>query len=1256
MKRTVVFLSALVLMGPVASGSVRFTLPFDGTATAQTPGGSVKPVKTGTIAYGPGRTGQAAHFPYGKATPLVFAAKDVLKFEEGTVTFWFKPDPVKGDDEYGSEDAYCRPWADFFRTQTPKGGRHGSGQLWFWHNYYGHVRADRSDDIDCYNVNSQRLIPGEWNHLAYTWDREKAQVSVNGHVERTRRQLRAIMSALKKGKAVVPNELTFSEREDFVTFEIGGGDKPAGGWIDDLEIRDTALSPEEIVALAGGEKPNIVPPAEWLAKPNPYEAPPQARSGDLGRMELLDRVTFDSPSVIENLTKNDRWSLVGPTRFGELDGRKYLELGTNREDRCAVRFRLDGKGTLYCFEIDYPDNTQRTVDFTVQLTKNKRQYPVPLAFHLGLNTYDYALQVGVMGGDEYRPSMRMLTHRCVYWAADPDVTLLAVTARPGLGGAAMAEVRVYRIVDDALPVAKVNPPARNAAGWNRTFGAWFEDPALHYDFASEGFTMAKMMTQVERTCAWMKYTGYDILAYPFCWYPGVIGYEGQCARGMPLGIEQLYYARFDKEGLGLMPTMNLDRHRMPDSFGGLTKDCATDGSAYGSVLTVDDRGEAVEPSRDRRGQALFNFSHPETQAEIERNFDLLVANGKDHPSFRGVGIFIHHRNIFTFINEHLGYNDYTVEAFAKEKGLTIPVDRKDPLRGKAYAAWLRANAWDAWLDWRCEVVARFYRRLAAKLAAVRPDAKLVLNTWLDPKCRNPDEAKPGFLSRLNYLAGFDAARFAGVPNISVAQSITPADYRHRVNGVFANAPYDPAARAADRTRYLMADDYEISRLSNFPWVHQHERYWEDLEGLKSICAKTNSLANAWLDESIWRVSVINPAGRHALRFFAVPLGHCDLMAMTKGGYLVGTYGTEDVLVPFIRAFRALPAVKMTDVPGGPDGIVLRHADFGGKSYFYLLNVTDEPRTVTVGVPRGTRNLVTGGEPEHWQDSALETKRVEIRLDAYQLMSFVAEKGVPCWYGPELRDVAYAPGHGEAGLADIYLPKDASPSTPVILTIHGGGWRAGSRASTNGKAHFFRDELGFAVVNIAYRLNSQPGCLWPACGDDCVAAANWILSDEFTARTGLKPEKIWITGGSAGGHLALWTLTHLPPDKVAGVISVSSIGDPLPDFKVNPGRYRCLLGSNMQEKDLAAIDPRRSIRPGMAPVLCTHATEDQVVPIASHKAFAEAYRQAGNVCRFFEYPCDIRPGLRGHCIMEHGTRLIPELEAQIKDFVKEVRDK
>jgi len=76
--------------------------------------------------------------------------------------------------------------------------------------------------------------------------------------------------------------------------------------------------------------------------------------------------------------------------------------------------------------------------------------------------------------------------------------------------------------------------------------------------------------------------------------------------------------------------------------------------------------------------------------------------------------------------------------------------------------------------------------------------------------------------------------------------------------------------------------------------------------------------------------------------------------------------------------------------------------------------------------------------------------------------------------------------------------------------------------------------------------------------------------------------------------------------VVGCVSISAIGDPLPDFRVHLGRYTGLFVENADAASVAAMSPLPRIRPGMASVLCTHAVEDKVVPIASHKEFAVAY--------------------------------------------------
>lgn len=251
-------------------------------------------------------------------------------------------------------------------------------------------------------------------------------------------------------------------------------------------------------------------------------------------------------------------------------------------------------------------------------------------------------------------------------------------------------------------------------------------------------------------------------------------------------------------------------------------------------------------------------------------------------------------------------------------------------------------------------------------------------------------------------------------------------------------------------------------------------------------------------------------------------------------------------------------------------------------------------------------------------------------------------------GRDIHDVAYAPENGSFGLGDLYLPDELNENTPVVLTIHGGGWSAGDRASWSGVARFFRDEIGFAAFNIEYRLAS-PTNPWPACGNDCIHAAKWLLGSELERMSGLKPKKIWICGGSAGGHLALWTFVNLAPDEVVGVIAISPIGDPRIDAAVHADRYKRLGGGDV---DLSDMDPCARIRSGMAPLLITHATRDTVVPIGSSRKFEKDFASLGNHVEFFEYADVIEPNQGGHCIWrpnENPHRLITSIERRIAGF-------
>ena len=69
----------------------------------------------------------------------------------------------------------------------------------------------------------------------------------------------------------------------------------------------------------------------------------------------------------------------------------------------------------------------------------------------------------------------------------------------------------------------------------------------------------------------------------------------------------------------------------------------------------------------------------------------------------------------------------------------------------------------------------------------------------------------------------------------------------------------------------------------------------------------------WLKKEFsWRVSHINAAGREVLRPFAKALKNGDMLCFAKGAFLIALNGMEDVLVPWMREFQKIPAVKFKD--------------------------------------------------------------------------------------------------------------------------------------------------------------------------------------------------------------------------------------------------------------------------------------------------------------------------------------------------------
>jgi acetyl esterase/lipase len=112
------------------------------------------------------------------------------------------------------------------------------------------------------------------------------------------------------------------------------------------------------------------------------------------------------------------------------------------------------------------------------------------------------------------------------------------------------------------------------------------------------------------------------------------------------------------------------------------------------------------------------------------------------------------------------------------------------------------------------------------------------------------------------------------------------------------------------------------------------------------------------------------------------------------------------------------------------------------------------------------------------------------------------------------DQVYSHAGGVARLADVFLPSSGDFPHPVVIWLHGGGWRFGDRRLAPDLALFAR-RSGLAVVSIDYRLSDE--AKFPAPVEDVKTAVRWVRS--VASRFGFDQGNIGLWGSSAGGHLA-----------------------------------------------------------------------------------------------------------------------------------------
>ena len=228
----------------------------------------------------------------------------------------------------------------------------------------------------------------------------------------------------------------------------------------------------------------------------------------------------------------------------------------------------------------------------------------------------------------------------------------------------------------------------------------------------------------------------------------------------------------------------------------------------------------------------------------------------------------------------------------------------------------------------------------------------------------------------------------------------------------------------------------------------------------------------------------------------------------------------------------------------------------------------------------------------------------------------------------IRNLAYVDDGNRRHRLDIYRPRpatngDALTGAPVLLQIHGGAWMIGSKEQQGLPLMYPLAQNGWVCVAINYSLS--PRATWPDHLVDCKRALAWVK--EHIAEYGGDPDRVVVTGGSAGGHLsAMIGLTandaRFQPGFEAADTSVRAFVPmyAVYDFTDREGLRgrrdplrRALerhIVKRVREEEFAIFDlasPMSHVREGVPPCFVVHGALDTLAPVEEARHFVGLLR-------------------------------------------------
>ena len=240
------------------------------------------------------------------------------------------------------------------------------------------------------------------------------------------------------------------------------------------------------------------------------------------------------------------------------------------------------------------------------------------------------------------------------------------------------------------------------------------------------------------------------------------------------------------------------------------------------------------------------------------------------------------------------------------------------------------------------------------------------------------------------------------------------------------------------------------------------------------------------------------------------------------------------------------------------------------------------------------------------------------------------------------------------MLDVYTPTgDTVTKRPLVIFIHGGGFKEGDKVSNFGTLVCGGlAKRGYVAASINYRLSTgaqlsdstkYSEALYRAIQDGKAAVR---FFRKFSTTYGIDSSQVFVTGSSAGSKTALH-MAYLDQIEVPSFINTSQLGT-LEGSSGNAGYSSRISGVI---NCWGALWDWKYIQAGDVPVYCVHGTEDSTVPYDSSFSY-HGFKYGSTIIHERALQLGIRTGLRlfyntGHTLDNSSAKQ----DSALKDYTK-----